>query len=98
VSRPKNYDPKYVAWVAAQGCMISGRPATIHHVRVCGGRRDDHRILPLAPEYHLLQHGPRSSIEALGKRGFEVRYGVNIEERVADYRARYLAQDGHRRT
>jgi hypothetical protein len=70
--------------------MISGRAATIHHVRICGGRRDDHRILPLAPEYHLIQHGPRTSIEALGKRKFEERYGVNIEERVAWYRRAYL--------
>jgi hypothetical protein len=91
LARPKNYDPAYVSWVASQGCMISGRPATIHHVRICGSARDDHRILPLAPEYHLYQHGPETSIEGLGKRKFEERYGVDIEERVANYRALYLA-------
>lgn len=96
MARPKNYDPDFCDWVASQGCMISGRPATIHHVLICGGRRDDHRILPLAPEYHLIQHGPRTSIEALGKRGFEARYGVDIEERVADYRRRYEMAMGTR--
>ncbi len=74
--------------------MISGRAATIHHVRLCGSARDDHRILPLAPEYHLIQHGPRTSIEALGKRRFEERYGIDIEASVAEYRRRYLGARG----
>jgi hypothetical protein len=91
MARPKNYDPKYVAWVAAQGCMISGRPATVHHVRLCGGRRDDYRILPLAPEYHLIQHG-KESIENLGKRGFEARFGIDLEAEIVKYRERYAAK------
>lgn len=74
--------------------MVSGKPATIHHVKKCGGRRDDHRILPLAPEYHLIQHGPRTAIEAIGKRAFELRHGVDIEAKVLEYRTRYLGRLG----
>jgi hypothetical protein len=72
--------------------MISGRPATCHHVRICGSARDDHRAIPLAPEYHLLQHGPKTSIEALGKAKFQERYGVDLEAAIAEYRRRYLAR------
>jgi hypothetical protein len=85
-------EPRYLAWIAERGCLVCGMPATCHHVRICGSSRDDARVLPLCPVHHLIQHGPRTSIEALGKRGFEERYGVDIEERVADYRRRYLAR------
>ena len=81
-------DPAYKAWVAQDGCMISGRPATIHHVRRFGEPKDDHRILPLAPEYHFHAHGPES-VEALGKAKFERRHGVNLEAKIKEYRERY---------
>lgn len=68
--------------VAALGCLISGKPATLHHVSATieGGRiaRSHKRVVPLAPEYHLIQHGPKTSVEALGHRGFWLTYGTDL--------------------
>lgn len=87
--RGRGVDKAYLAWMAAQPCMISGRRATVHHVRFCGSLKDDRRTLPIAPEYHLIQHGPKTSIEALGKVKFERRYRVNIEEKIREYNLSY---------
>ena len=87
--RGRVVDKAFLAWMAAQPCMISGRRATVHHVRRCGEPKDDRRTLPLAPEYHLIQHGPKTSIEALGKAKFEARYRVNLEAAILEYNARY---------
>jgi len=92
--RGRVVDKDYLAYMAAQPCMISGRRATVHHVRRCGEPKNDRRTLPLAPEYHLIQHGPRTSIEALGKAKFEKRYGVDIEASIAKYNERYEAGGG----
>ena len=89
VRRSRVVDKDYLAWMAAQGCMISGKRATVHHVRRCGEQKDDRRTLPLAPEYHMIQNGPRTSIEALGKAKFEARYGVDLEASILRYNARY---------
>ena len=82
-------DKAYLAWMAKQACMISGGRATVHHVRRCGEPKDDRRTLPLAPEYHMIQNGPRTSIEALGKAKFERRYRVNLEAAIVRYNRRY---------
>ena len=68
--------------VAALGCLASGGPATLHHVTstVDGGRitRSHQLVVPLAPEYHLIQFGPRWSVEALGHRGFYQEWGIDL--------------------
>jgi hypothetical protein len=69
--------------------MISGKPATVHHYRFCGSPKDDRRTLPLAPEYHQIQAGPKTSIEALGKKKFEKRYRVDLEAAILQYNRRY---------
>ena len=92
--RGRVVDKNYRAWIAAQPCMISGQPATVHHVRRCGEPKSDHRILPLAPEYHQIQFGPHTSIEALGKTKFEAMYGVNLETRIVQYQREYEATGG----
>lgn len=86
--RGRVVDKNYLAWIGTQQCMISGKPATVHHVRFCGSSKNDRRTLPLAPEYHQIQNGP-FSIESLGKRKFEARYGVNIEAKIVEYNERY---------
>lgn len=68
-------------------------PATIHHVRLCGSARDDHRALPLCPMHHQIQPGPRTSIEALGKRKFEQMYGVDLEASIQQYRREYAVRE-----
>lgn len=40
--------------------------------------RTDRLVVPLAPEYHLIQHGPRYSVEALGHRGFFRVHGIDL--------------------
>lgn len=69
--------------------MISGEPATVHHVRRFGESKNDRRTLPLAERYHLIGFGPYTSIEALGKAEFQRRYEVNLENAILDYNARY---------
>ena len=82
-------DERYLAWMAQQPCMISGKPATVHHVRFFGSCKDDRRTLPLAPEYHQIQAGPLS-IEVLGKSRFEAMHGVSIEAKILEYQRAYL--------
>jgi hypothetical protein len=75
-------EKRHMDRVAALGCLISGKPATLHHVSstIHGARitRSHKRIVPLAPEYHLIQHGPKTSVEALGHLGFFERYGIDL--------------------
>ena len=85
-------DTAYLGWMAKQACMVSGRRATVHHVRRCGEPKNDRRTVPLAPEYHMIGHGSRTSIEALGKAKFEARYGVNLEAAIVRYNQRYEAE------
>ena len=87
--RGRVVDKASLAWMASQPCMISGRRATVHHVRRFGEPKKDRRTLPLAPEYHMIQHGPRTSIEGLGKAKFEARYGVDLEASILRYNERY---------
>lgn len=83
-----------MARVAGLPCLVSGkRPVTLHHVtgyadRIGRFSRSHRLVVPLAPEYHLIQHGPKSSVEALGHRGFFTLYGVDL---LAE--ARWLEQE-----
>lgn len=85
--RKSSYKPAKIRFhmerVAGLGCLVSGAPATLHHVTapITGGRtvtRSDKLIVPLAPPYHLIQHGPRESVEALGHRGFYLTHGIDL--------------------
>jgi hypothetical protein len=70
--------------VAGLPCLVSGkRPVTLHHVTGYADRmgrfsRSHRLIVPLAPEYHLIQHGARISVEALGHRKFFDTYGIDL--------------------
>lgn len=70
--------------VAGLPCLVSGkRSVTLHHVTGYADRmgrffRSHRLIVPLAPEYHLIQHGPKSSVEALGHRGFFAAHGIDL--------------------
>lgn len=72
-----------MARVAGLPCLVSGKPATVHHVTAYADRigrfgRSHRLIVPLAPEYHLIQHGPKTSVEALGHRRFFEVYGIDL--------------------
>lgn len=85
-ARKGGYKPAIIIFhhnrVAAMGCLVSGAPATLHHptAPITGGRvaRNDRCVVPLAPRYHLIQHGPRESVEALGHGGFHATYGIDL--------------------
>lgn len=74
---------RHIARVAAMPCLVSGeRPVTVHHVTasIHGGRlsRSHKRIVPLAARFHLIQSGPKTSVEALGHGGFYEAYGIDL--------------------
>lgn len=81
-NRKSAAEKRHMDRVAAMGCLVSGKPATLHHVSatIHGGRiaRSHKRVVPLAPEYHLIQHGPKASVEALGHGGFFEKYGIDL--------------------
>lgn len=72
--------------VAALGCLVSGRPATLHHVTatIFGARitRDDRCVVPLAPEHHQKVFDPKASdpisVEGLGHQRFYLKYGLDL--------------------
>jgi len=74
----------HIARVAGMPCLVSGRrPVTVHHVTGYADRmgrfaRSHRLVVPLAAEYHLIQHGPKTSVEALGHRGFFDTYGIDL--------------------
>lgn len=56
---------------------------TLHHVSGYADRmgrfsRSHRLVVPLAAEYHLIQHGPSYSVEALGHRGFYREWGIDL--------------------
>jgi hypothetical protein len=63
--------------IAAKGCCVCHRfygvhsPATIHHVRSYGGKRD---LAPVIPLCHL-HHQGEQGIHHLGKKAWERIYG-----------------------
>lgn len=73
--------------VAELGCLVSGRPATLHHVTGYADRpgrisRDDWLVVPLAPEFHQKVFDPFNrmpvSVEALGHQGFFQEHGIDL--------------------
>ena len=81
---PDAQERAHMARVASLPCLVSGkRPVTLHHVTGYADRpgrfsRSHKLIVPLAPEYHLIQHGPHDSVEALGHEGFYKRHGIDL--------------------
>ena len=78
-AEPTAIERKHMDRVAALGCCVTGRPAVIHHLMKCPGkrRRRDHRfVVPLAPELHNM--GP-NSVHMLGSEAkfFEV-HGIDL--------------------
>lgn len=80
--------------VGLQPCLVSGQyGVTLHHVTGYADKpgrfsRSDWLVVPLAPEYHLIQFGPKESVEALGHQGFFLTYGIDLlaeAERLRDW-------------
>ncbi|ABD27459.1 hypothetical protein Saro_3024 [Novosphingobium aromaticivorans DSM 12444] len=83
---PTAAEKRHMARVAEMPCLVSGRsPVTLHHVTGYADRmgrfaRSHKLVVPLAPEYHLIQHDPFQtlSVEALGHRGFFEEWGIDL--------------------
>ncbi len=80
---PTAQEARHIAQVRAMPCLVCGRAATVHHVTGYADRagripRSHKRIVPLAPEYHMIQPGPRTSVEALGHQGFFITYRIDL--------------------
>lgn len=66
--------------VAELGCIICGRPANLHHPRMCQGmaqRSPDWLCIPLCPDHH--QHGGHGVAIHAGQATFEQNYGTESE-------------------
>jgi hypothetical protein len=88
--RGRIVDKEYLAWMANQPPLVTGPGRiTIHHVRRFGEPKNDRRTVPLPASLHMIQDGPHTSIEALGKAKFEKRYGVDLEAAIVKYNATY---------
>lgn len=93
--RGRLVDAGYMAWLATQPPLVPGPGRmTIHHVRRYGEQKNDRRTVPLPASLHLIQDGPYTSIEALGKRKFEVMYGVDLEAAIIRYNEQYEQERG----
>lgn len=76
---PTAAERRHLNRVAAEGCLVCGADAEIHHVKVPGriGNRDHRFVAPLCPEHHRGNTG----IHGLGSDHlFEVMHDINLKE------------------
>jgi len=71
-------EKEYKDLIASMGCIVTGQPAEIHHVKCFfngAGRVSDYLIIPLAPELH------RNGNEAIhhNRSLFEMIHGREID-------------------
>jgi len=85
---------RHHARIGCLPCLVSGQyGVTLHHVTGYADKpgrfaRSDWLVVPLAPEYHLIQFGPKTSVEALSHQGFFEAYGIDLlaeAERLRDW-------------
>jgi hypothetical protein len=89
--RRSKYKPVAVQFhhdrVAELGCLVSERPATLHHVTGYADKpgrfsRDEWLVVPLAPEYHQKCFDPLNrmpiSVEALSHQGCSQEHGIDL--------------------
>lgn len=95
--RGRIVDLAFLEFMHQQGrCAVHGfsgctTPFSAHHVRFCGGSKDDRRALGLCWEVHLHDYG-KYSIERLGKASFEAHHGISIEAEITRYNEDYAAE------
>ena len=74
---------RHLQRVAELPCLVCGAASTVHHVTSDGFKRisrSHSRVAPLCARHHMIQFGPRESVEALGHAGFKERYGIDLLE------------------
>lgn len=78
---PLAAERRHLHRVAGMGCLVCGGESTVHHVTSDGFKRlsrTHERVVPLCPRHHMIQFGPKESVEALGHAGFEATYGIDL--------------------
>lgn len=78
---PTAAERRHLQRVAEMGCLVCGQPSTVHHVTSDGFQRltrTHARIVPLCPCHHMIQFGPKESVEALGHAGFMATYDIDL--------------------
>ncbi len=80
-------EARHMARVAGLPCLVSGQPATVHHVTGYADRmgrfaRSHRLVVPLAPEYHQKVFDPKASdpisVEGLSHQGFYRVHGIDL--------------------
>ena len=77
----RQIEKDYMDVVASLGCIITGKPAVLHHPRFCVGmsqRASNFLVIPLAPELHTGKEFYGQSIHH-GQPEFESKYGREEE-------------------
>lgn len=83
---PSAAEKRHWDYVAAQGCLVCGGGATIHHVTGYADRmgrfpRSHCLVAPLCPVHHQAVFDSASmpvSVERLGHRGFYQEHGIDL--------------------
>jgi hypothetical protein len=94
MARSKFHKPKhmkvFMELMAEQGCILSGDPAQLHHIRTPTNRKSDRFIIPLSPYYHT--DGPKGVAIHKGKFEFESLRGSqwDLYDQALDYVLRRL--------
>ena len=91
-AKPTERERDFHRWVRSMPCLECGSSATLHHVtghanKIGRAERSHWRVVPLCPIHHQIQHGPKTSVEALSHRGFFDTYGIDLmleAERLAE--------------
>ena len=89
-------DRAFLGWLHTQPCTVAGTPGspcfgriTVHHLMRYGERRNHRRAMPLCLGHHERDWG-RDSFERLRWRGFERRFGIDIEQVIAGLNAQFV--------
>lgn len=84
---PTALEARHMDRVAQLGCLVSGEPATLHHVTGYADRagrftRSNELIVPLAPRFHQTVFDPKASnpvsVEGLSHQGFFRKHGIDL--------------------
>lgn len=85
---PSSAERAHMNRVAQKGCLVCGRPATVHHVTGWADRmgrfaRSDKLVVPLCPMHHQAVHDPLASdpvsVENLNHQGFFKKHGIDLK-------------------
>lgn len=82
---------KFLGQVAELGCMITGKPAEIHHVRKHGERRDDRKVVPLSHRHH--RTGGYGVAIHDGKEKWQENFGSEVDMVAEVYRRLNIEPD-----